>query len=476
MKRQLGPILTVLVLLCAPAIWAQSGTTDPGQGSSTTDPTQTQSGSTDSSQTGSGDLGQSSSGPQETFSHPEQLPSLSALTEVTAHTGIKLDFSTGTVADYVTGNATGSNYWQNLNLFGGGISINQVRPTSLWSIGYNGGISVDNVAYAGGYNYTTLNQSAHARVIWEFAKRWQLRVKDSYLYSDDPFQPFLTYTSAPQPNDPDPVIYIPQAVYETNLGTVDLSYQLGEHDSINFTGSESFQRYLRGYSGLWNSTSYSGGGFYQHEFSPQLSAGSGYEFTALDFGHGQERAGINMIEFFVTYKFSPRLSVSAWIGPELTNTKDIIPVFCTPYGCFYEIQHASSLDLAEGATVAWSGSKQGFRAQYSHRVTNGGGILGAVSYYSATAGYVRSLNRDWALNVGVGYGNSLSISEFQANQYLDSLQGVVSFGRKIGDAWNASVYYAVINQKQNYYQVPGTLTTNGVGVTVHYVWGHSLGR
>ena len=43
MKRQLGPILVVMALFCAPMVWAQSSSNDSSQ----------QSGSTDSSQSGS---------------------------------------------------------------------------------------------------------------------------------------------------------------------------------------------------------------------------------------------------------------------------------------------------------------------------------------------------------------------------------------------------------------------------------------
>ena len=39
----------------------------------------------------------------------------------------------------------------------------------------------------------------------------------------------------------------------------------------------------------------------------ELAAGGGYNFSALDFGHGQSRAGVQMFEGFVMYKFNPGL-------------------------------------------------------------------------------------------------------------------------------------------------------------------------
>ncbi len=151
---------------------------------------------------------------------------------------------------------------------------------------------------------------------------------------------------------------------EQNQGSIDLSYRLTAHDSISFSGSESLQKYIRGASGLWNSYTYSGGVFYQHLFNPNLAAGFGYNYSALDFGHGQSRAGVQMFEAFAMYKFSPAFSVSGWVGPQLTNTKDLIPIFCSPYGCLIEEMHNSQWNVAEGATVSYYKGSNSVRARF----------------------------------------------------------------------------------------------------------------
>jgi hypothetical protein len=74
------------------------------------------------------------------------------------------------------------------------------------------------------------------------------------------------------------------------------------------------------------------------------------------------------------------------------------------------------------------------------------------------------------------YDNSVSITYFHSHQYWDATQGTINFSRKFGDAWNAAVYLLFINQSQNFYGTPGTTSTAGLGVTIRYVWGHSLGR
>ncbi len=87
-------------------------------------------------------------------------------------------------------------------------------------------VSLSALTLPGDSNYTTLNQNARANILWQFAKRWQLAVKDYYFYTNDPFEPYLTVDHVPTFNDPNPVVYIPQAVTETNVGSVNLTYQM----------------------------------------------------------------------------------------------------------------------------------------------------------------------------------------------------------------------------------------------------------
>lgn len=519
MKRQLRPILTAVALLCAPLAWSQSGFPNstpgmsggPQQGVST-DSSQSQSASgsggmmtqngsdqsqngSDPSQSGTGDLGQNGGsddqsglgGPQATFSHPEKLPPLNLFSDAVSHTGYSLTATGGTSAQYISQPGLAS-YWDLFSLIGGGISIVQAQPKLMWSLGYLA--SYNNIASPTYSGYSDLNQSAYGNIIWQLSKRWQFRAKDNYFYSDDPFQPFFTYLGQPAPNNPNPVYYFPQAVVEQNQATVDLTYTLGPRDSVDFNGGESFQRFLRGIesentgpldtASLWNSITYSGGAFYQHLFSPKLSAGEGYIFTAMDFGDGQSRAGVQMFQTFVNYKYSSRLTISGWIGPELTGTKDIVPVLCIAGGCYVQVVHGSSFNLGEGGTISWAaGHNNTMGLQFSHSIVNGGGLYGAVKFYQVTATFSRPLTRNWGLGAGFNYANSKSISAYQGAQFYYAPEGTVSLTRRFNNALNFSMYYAFIKQTENYNGVgsaPITLTTNGIGATVTYTWNHSLGR
>ena len=292
MKSQLGLSLVILAVLSVPPAWSQTGgdQSPSGGDQSQSGGDQSQSGSTSQSpsgslnqplggttdQSGSGDQSPSSTGPQVAYTHPEQLPPLTLLNEVTASTGIQLSMSTGWLTNYNSYGSLSGTYWQTLGTVAGGVHITQFRPTLMWDLRYSGGISLSTLTLANVASYANLNQSAGGKVLWQLGKRWQLALNDSYVYTDDPFEPFLTIEGVPTFNNPNPVFYVPRAITESNLGSASLTYQFGPHDSLNFTGGESFQRYLDTNLSADNSFAYSVGSNYQHDFSPRFSAGGGY--------------------------------------------------------------------------------------------------------------------------------------------------------------------------------------------------------
>src|SRR6185369_6689185 len=174
---------------------------------------------------------------------------------------------------------------------------------------------------------------------------------------------------------------------------------LTAHDTLIFGGGETFQRYYRGQVYvLWNNYTYSASSFYQHAFSPRLSAGGGYQFLSIDYGHGQSRSGVGTFEAFVSYDFTPTIEASVWVGPQRNNNKSIICSFFFGNNCFaYATVHTSKFSLAEGGTFKWDRSQRdSFGMEFSHSVNNGGLNVGVATINQATMTYNRGLNRNWS--------------------------------------------------------------------------------
>ena len=118
MKLQFGPFLIIGALLSTPLAWSQAGSSDS-----------TQSSSTDSSQQ------QSSQGPQSVFTHPEELPPLAMLGEVTSNSFINLGLGVGTALGQQRGRLFVSGYSRTSIIVNPSIQLRQTRPTLHWYLG-----------------------------------------------------------------------------------------------------------------------------------------------------------------------------------------------------------------------------------------------------------------------------------------------------------------------------------------------------
>ena len=458
MKLQLEPLLVILALLSAPLAWSQAGSSDSSQ-----------SGSADSSQQ------QSSDGPQPVFTHPEELPPLAMLSEVTAHSYINLGVGASLGWDSNDAAFAYKGYSQTVFIASPSIELRQSRPTLMWFVGASGSITESN---GPGY-YNTSNPTASGGFIYQINRRWLINVKDHYMYSADPFRQYLVFTSAPTYNQPNPTVYSPLSTTESNYGDIDLTYQIGAHDSLTFTGTENFSRYLHTTLSAYNVYSWGGASSYQHVFSARLAAGGSYSFTALDFGHGQSRSGIQNFSGFASYVLRPHMSVTGWIGPEYTTTKNLVPIFCDPFGCFIEEFHNKSWSTAFGGNFKWSGQRNAANLSISRSISNGGILLGIVQLYQVNGNFARQLSPRWNLNLGVLYGNNNGYSTRLHAQHLSSFSSYLGFTRQLTPSLNAGLQYIRIYETQKNIIIGPAApkwTDNRILFTIQYAWNHSLGR
>jgi len=458
MKLQFGLFLVIAALLTAPLAWSQSG-------------------SSDSSQSGSAEPAQQpgpAAGPQPVFTHPEDRPPFALLGEVTEHNYVTLGLGITSAWDSNAAAFSYQPYSQTTFIFSPSLQLRQTHPTLTWYVGAYGGLTTSTIQ---GY-YNTSNPSANAGFLWQIDKHWQLNVSDNYMYSYDPFQQYLVLSNAPTYNQPNPTIYVPLTTTEANYGNADLTYQINAKDSLTFTGTESFRRYLHNTYSAYNLSSWGGVGVYQHMFSAKLSVGGAYSFTSLDFGHGQSRSGISMIQAFAQYQLGPHMYVSGWVGPEYTTTKNLVPILCDPQGCFIEIKHNSSWDDSFGGNFGWNGQRNAFSAGGFKSISDGGILLGVVQLYQFNGNFTRQLNPRWSANLGLLYGNNAGYSTAFHFRHLNSFTGNVGFNRQLTPTLSASLMYLRYweTQKNIIGAAAPKWTDNRIQFTLQYLWGHSLGR
>jgi len=467
MKRRFGLCLLLLVVGVALGAWGQDEAPPSAQApapapDSSQGPTQ-------------------STGPKQEYTDVDPGKSLNFLGEAVSHSNLNLGMTVLAAYDSNIASFGTQRLSQNSYQIAPHIAISQYRPKLAMTLAYDGGLGI----YQQLSNANTYSQTGTADILYQFSSRWQGHINDAYSYSADPFSSYFTVVGQPTPNQPNPNVFIPFATTQQNFAQADASYQLSRYDTITFTGTESFRRYANytnvySFQGsLFNLISYSGGANYSHRVSAQLSFGGGYNFTSLDFSHGQQRSGIEALQGFINYQYSKSLSISGWAGPEYITAKTGLA-----YLGQYFILYQNDWVPAFGLNIGWQGLRQAFFAGASRQVSDGGGLLATTTVYNANAAYRRKLSARWDGVLSFQYSNNASFAASQLNRQLfpnrtyTIMQGTLQLGRQLTPQLSADLWYAYIRetQKNIYVGANPNYFENRVWISLQYSWNHPLGR
>lgn len=457
MRRRIVPILLALGMLYGTCAWAQNdtGTSD------TTAPVQP--------------------GPKPAYTYPDATPSLDFLNGAVENSSITLGIGSG--VSYL------SNGYSNSNLSSQGrwqfqvmprIAIQQFRPKLRWNLGYSGGYQTytQPSSVASG-NYNLFSQDANAGLLWQFSPHWQLSANDSFIYSANPFDSYLTHVGTPTLNNPNPVTYSPTTQYKVNNGVVTLADQLTKVDTLVFTGTTDLRR-TSNYNLLtsvpfYNLVSYGGRAAYSHKLSARLTLGVGYNYNSITFGTGQQKSGIQTIQFTGEYLLRPNMSISGWIGPQYTGTKTVvgIPVFGQ---IIYITSHGSMWSTAGGVTFGWHSLRNSVTAAYARGVSDGGGILATSQTDSISGSYRRALSAKMDALFDGRFTHLVSTAS--PNRTYDYGSFTASLDYKLTKSLSATGRYAYVRYNRSASFLVGypNYSDNIVGGTINYTWTHPLGR
>lgn len=464
MTGRIGPILLAIGMLCAACAWAQNDT--GAQGTSAPDntpPTQP--------------------GPQPAFTYPDATPTLDFLTGSIENSSLTLGIGAGFSYDSnAYGSNTGNAQGRWLFHIAPSIRIQQYFPRFSWHGSYSGGFQAythPNGVQSSNGNNNLFSQNVGGGFVWQMARHWQLLGDASYRHSADPFESYVTTVGTPTLNNPNPVSYTPLTQFSQNTATLTASDRLTKVDTLAFTGTENY-RETSNYNlvtsvPFYNMTSYGGRASYSHELSPRLTLGAYYNYNSLDFGHGQQRSGIQTMAGTVDYLLRPNMSLSGWIGPEYTSTKTIvgIPIF----GQIVYVTNYNSLWSTSGGLIfAWHGLKNSVRAGYTRQVSDGGGIIATSQVNSITGSYRRMIARKLDFVLSAQYFHDISTTT--STRTFDNYYINAGLNYTLKKSFLITPQYARVHQTQSNAFIIGTSAydDNRFGVSINYSWTHPLGR
>ena len=182
----------------------------------------------------------------------------------------------------------------------------------------------------------------------------------------------------------------------SNVGNVGLTYQFSQNGMVGGSGSFTNLHYPDASSvpGLIDSNSQSGTAFYARRFARRQYVGALYQYQRLvsEPTSGNNVAQTNALLMFYTVYPTAKLSLSFFGGPQRSNVEQSAT-----------IPSSSSWTPAAGASLGWQGQRTTLAASYSHVVSGGAGLLGAVQMDSANASLFRQFTKGLSGSVAGAY-------------------------------------------------------------------------
>ena len=317
-----------------------------------------------------------------------------------------------------------------------------------------------------------LNEADHNGVFdfgYRFSPRFNVDVNDSLLRSSSGFGQIGTGISGSAPT---PALIVGYAEHLLNIANAVASYQFSPHGMIGGLGDVGTLTYggsSSQTSGLYDSASRGGGGFYNHRLSASQYLGAIYKYEqAFAYAQqGQYETQTHEIDAFYTIYVTETLSLSVAGGPQHYRATD--PLAPT----------TQNWSPAITASMGLRKRHSSFAADFSRTVSGGGGLLGA--FYSTHAGASGSwrFSRLWDAGMNVDYTINKNAAPLNGltNSSGHTLAGSLSLGRTISLHTRATLKY---ERLENHYDgIPAVANNpNADRIMVSYFWDfqRSVGR
>lgn len=347
------------------------------------------------------------------------------------------------------------------------VSFDMTRSRLHWTLTYAPGFTI----YQKISDRNESDQNVGTSLEYRISPHVTLSLHDSFIKSSNVLnQPFVDATSpiSGQAVTPNFSLIAPVADRLTNTGGAQLTYQFGLNQSVGASGSFTNLHYPNPEQapGLYDSASQGGSAFYSHRLSRKHYVGLNYQYqhlTAYPTGFNSVTETHGIMGFYTFYIHS-RFTISFFGGPQHSDT--------TQLGL-----STKSWTPAAGASFNWQGRTTGLAGSYSHIISGGGGLVGAVHQDSATGSVRQQLTRNLNASLGFNYANNDVIAplpEFSTGG--TSISGSASLQRQIGQYFNVQLGYTRVHQEYSAINALSVPDQNREWVAISYSFSRPLGR
>jgi hypothetical protein len=351
------------------------------------------------------------------------------------------------------------------------VSLSKALPRFTFDLMYSPGVEISehhlyrslfSNDFDGGFTYTPTDRTSFT-------------ARQGYDVSTDPFR------GIGGPIGPlGQSTFLPNFKQTSLLSNANLSHRISEFSTLGIGGmfaDRSFdnERPNEPTISLIRSRISIGNAFYTYQVSPRNEVGFQYQAQALEFPQQNARTFTHSMYYLDVITFSSHSNLTLFGGPDYSITSNQI-VFSLG-GIIIQIPiKKSGWSGSGGAIYTFQGDRTAFQGQFSRRVSEGGGLLGAVYLTSEYLQLAERLTKNWDLDLsGTGAVSSLITVSGSANPQLLRYGGGAGLSRTLGQDLSLSFFFRRENQSAtNLNEILGNHNIAGVSLDFHIL--RPLGR
>jgi hypothetical protein len=366
------------------------------------------------------------------------------------------------------------------------IAITERRPRTSFMLQYSPGFTY---SPQGG---NQLMQTSLDSLQYRITEKLTLQLGERYMRMNSWFTGLDVNPTATTGNviqQPNESILTTQTVETTSLTTLNLVYQASDSTVIGMGGSfitgnfSNVQVTLN--QPLFNSNSGTGSVYIQHRVYGNNWLGITGTFQRIVTSGGVKEGADNpSLQIFYTFAPSAHTSLSLFGGPSYFSSQAETSILILGVPIPVTIP-TKGWGEQGGATAGWRGPRTSLSATYMHRVSDGGGLSGAVSSDSATGNFRRQLTEKWTANMSLIYGHNTSESILFGGTFK-RISGTANLNWLMSDHFSMAFSFARDHLDSSFNNLAGTgaapttvtnqtLDNNRAWVSISYNFTRPLG-
>jgi hypothetical protein len=169
--------------------------------------------------------------------------------------------------------------------------------------------------------------------------------------------------------------------------------------------------------------------------------------------------------FFYTLYLQRTVSFSLFGGPQYSDTYGgLFPAF-------------RSWSPGGGGSVNWQGQRNALIVSYSRKISDGGGLQGAVTYNAADASIRHQFTAGFSGSVGANYSvNKVLDAVLPNSNGGHSISGTATLQRSIGEHFSATAGYLRLQQSYDIPAISNVPERDRIWLSLGYQFQRALGR